>query len=189
MKALVLIVFFSLGSFTLLNGQHYSHIEYENLKTFNSSKWFAPQITIYGSSLKEGKRFGTYFFSLLNPNWGQAYGGVLYRPAEWITLNAGIGLETDSMPCRVNLGAFMAVDRFSLLQIYEYGGSGFWYNVILNYSISDTFKTGIIFKRFYGLGLNMEYAIPKTPVTLNMAPLYDFEFNCARLMILFRYGF
>jgi len=188
MKNRLCFVFLALTIFTGLKAQHYSQIEYENLTTISSDNWFRPQMTVYGNSIREGKKFGTYFFSLLNPGWGQVYGGLLYKPASWITLNAGAGLETDSMPLRLNAGAFIAVNRLTLLQIYEYGGSGFWYNIILNYALSSNFKSGFIFKRYYGLGINMEYMLPKTSLTINLAPLYDFEFASTRLMLLLRYA-
>jgi hypothetical protein len=171
-----------------LQAQQYSHIEYENLSTFQPKSLFAPQITIYGSQIRKDAQFGVYFFSLLNPNWGQAYGGVLFRPASWITLNAGFGLERDSAPLRLNAGAFMSLGRLTLLQVYEYGGSGFWYNIILNYGVDENLKSGIIFKRFYGLGPNFEFNIHHTPMTITAAPLYDFEFDCVRFMLTFRYG-
>ena len=170
-------------------GQSYSHIEYENLSNLSSAKWFGPQINILGTNLKKDATWGTYFFALLNPGWGQAYGGILYRPADWVIFRAGAGLETDSLPWRVNLTSMMFLNRFTFLQIYEYGGSGFWYNIILNYAVTPQFQAGAILKRFYGLGLNLEYQLPRTPITLNLAPLYDFEFGESKLMFIFRYAF
>ena len=183
---LILVLLIRLGP---AHGQTYAHFEFENVFNLKPVSLFQPQITLYGKTIKEDARFGAYFFSLLNPNWGQTYGGILYRPARWITLNAGVGLERDSLPWRVSAGAFMAHKKVTLLQVYEYGGSGFWYNIVLHYHFSDLLRAGMTFKRFYGLGPDVEISIPRSPVTLVVAPFYDFEFGVPRLFLSFRYGF
>ncbi|MCK5821275.1 MAG: hypothetical protein KAH17_05300 [Bacteroidales bacterium] len=186
----LIMVFLILIVFQAINAQSnkYAHIEYENLSNRSNSEWFAPQINIYGSASHEGSRLGTYFFALLNPNWGEAYGGLSYQLTPWMSLNAGIGLETHSQIYRLNVGSFIAVNKLTLLQIYEYGGSGFWYSVILNYAVKPKLKTGLILKRYYGFGPNIEWNIGKSPVMLNVAPVYDFEFDQARLMVILRYA-
>ncbi len=188
MKKLLLILVI-LIRFVPANSQTYAHFEFENVFNLKPVSLFQPQITLYGKTIGENARFGAYFFSLLNPNWGQTYGGILFRPANWITLNAGVGLERDSLPWRVSAGAFIAHKRVSLLQVYEYGGSGFWYNIVLHYQLLDFLRAGMTFKRYYGLGPDIEISIPRSPLTFTLAPFYDFEFNMARLFVSFRYGF
>lgn len=179
----VLIVSQSLNAQT----NKYAHIEYENLSNRNKSEWFGPQINIFGSASNEGSRLGTYFFALLNPGWGEAYGGLSFQLTPCLSLNAGIGLETNSQIYRLNVGSFLALNKLTLLQIYEYGGSGFWYSITLNYAVKPNLKTGLIFKRYYGFGPNFEWGIGKSSAILNIAPVYDFEFEQARLMVILRY--
>ena len=165
----------------------YTFLEYENLSHLNDQKWINPQVNVLGSGNRDGSRIGTYFFASVNPHWGQAYGGLSYQLSPWLRVNTGVGLETDSLPCRFNISSFITLNKLSLLQIYEYGGSGFWYSIILNYALRPNLKTGWLFKRYYGFGPNFEWDIGKSSAILNIAPVYDFEFDQAKLMVIFRY--
>lgn len=184
----LIIVLFLLIAAQSINAQsnHFTFLEFENLIHVNDQKWINPQVNVFGSGNREGSRIGTYFFASVNPNWGQAYGGLSYQLTPWMRINAGIGLETDSLPVRFNISSFIAMDKLTLLQIYEYGGSGFWYFITLNYAVKPNLRTGLIFKRYYGFGPNFEWGIGKSSAILNIAPVYDFEFEQAKLMVILR---
>lgn len=172
-----------------LKSQNYLYFEFENRYTFENTIKIRPQVNVYGKSLKKDKIIGSYFYALANEAWGEAYGGILIRPLNWMIISAGIGVETDSALYRLNWGLYLVNNKLSLSQWYEYGGSGFWYDVQLNYQILNNLKTGIIFKRYYGLGINFLYDIKKTPISINFAPLYDFEVNSYRAMLILRFSF
>ena len=85
----------------------YTFLEYENLSHLNDQKWINPQVNVLGSGNRDGSRIGTYFFASVNPHWGQAYGGLSYQLSPWLRVNTGVGLETDSLPCRFNISSFI----------------------------------------------------------------------------------
>lgn len=45
----------------------------------------------------------------------------------------------------------MVEGRINFIQVYEYGGSGFWHNILLDYELSESNLIGLIFKRYYGI--------------------------------------
>lgn len=168
----ILIVLFTGKS---LEAQHFSFIEIENSSNLTTKNFRKPQINFYASQFNQEKNFGFYYFSLLNENWGQAYAGIQFKPVKWLMLSLGAGLENNANPYRFNISLLILKNNFSWMQIYEYGGSGFWYNILLNYRISDQNSLGLIAKRFYGLGLNFEHIIKKTPISLICSPTYDID--------------
>lgn len=174
-----------------LSGQSFDFFEFENRYTYNKGNdkiIVRPEVNIYGEYIKEKKVFGSYFYGMANDKWGQAYGGLVVKPLDWATINLGLGVEVDNDPYRFNLNLILRNKKISLYQIYEYGGSGFWYNIVLNYQVKQNFKMGVLFKRYYGLGLNVNYSIKNTPLSIIIAPLYDLEFKVPRGMLALRFS-
>ncbi len=180
---LIIFCFFSTATWS----QKFSSFEFENLSNFDSKTYDRPQINIYSNSFKSDSKIGFYNFALVNQFWAQAYGGIIYKPNSWLSVSVGAGLETNETPYRFNFSVYIMKPKYSIIQIYEYGGSGFWYNVQANYKISAKNSIGLIGKRYYGVGLNYEYSLPSFPLTLIIAPMYDFEFENNQLMIAGKY--
>lgn|GEM_PF-1530069 len=170
-----------------LNAQNFSFLEVETLSNFDRSTYVQPQINLYTSAFKGEKRVGTYFFSLLNAHWGQAYGGVVVKATDWLSVSVGAGMETDKNPYRFNLSLFASKNKWKLMQIYEYGGSGFWYNIMLNHQFTEKQYVGIIFKRYYGLGLSYTYTLNVVPISFLGSVMYDYEDSNRKCMLTIRY--
>jgi hypothetical protein len=167
--------------------EKYAFIEVENLSNISYESYLQPQINLYSSSIKSDSKLGFYYFGLINEYWGQAYAGLLYNPSDWFSIGVGAGLEVDDNPYRFNLSMFINKNKFSLTQIYEYGGSGFWYNIIADYRIAEQTKMGIVFRRYYGLGINYEHGFKNSPFALILAPLYDYEDENFKFYFALRY--
>ena len=148
-----------------------------------------PEVNVYSENIKEKNFFGSYFYGLANNSWGQLYGGLIIKPFNWALINLGSGIEVNSNPYRININFILKYKKILFYQFYEYGGSGFWYNIAINTQVRENVKAGILFKRYYGLGPNINYSIKKTPFSITMAPLYDLEFKVPRGMILLRYSY
>jgi hypothetical protein len=190
-KSMWLFVFLLiLFSFKAVNAQAFNYFEFENLMSFqNSTAENRPEVNVFGQYLSQDGMIGSYFYAEANKFWGEAYGGILYKPTDFLSTYYGIGVEENAKVYRVNFAAFINEGKFSLTQWYEYGGSGFWYDITANYDFTKAFEAGIIYKRYYGLGLNTWIRIPDSFLSFNIAPVYDFEFKTARLMTIARFSF
>lgn len=183
---LIIFTFFpSLKSYS----QNYIYFEFENRYTFSNEIDIRPKVSLYAESIKTDKKFGGYLYGQANNKWGEAYGGFVYKPLDWMCLYSGIGIEVDSIPYRANIGLILKNEKITFNQWYEYGGSGFWYSIKLNYKVSSSFKFGLISKRYYGTGIDLYYRFNKIPITLNLATVYDFEFDVFRTILILRFVF
>lgn len=168
--------------------QNFTFLEFENLSNLSKENYFRPQINVYAESFNSNPKIGLYFFALANENWGQAYGGIKIKPLNWLSISLGAGLEVNSNPYRFNITFLVIKNKFYFIQIYEYGGSGFWYHIVANYEVCDRNYLGILAKRYYGLGIDYEYKIKKIPLRFGVSPLYDFEDNNFKFLLVCRYN-
>jgi hypothetical protein len=136
--------------------------------------------------MDDDSKTGFYFFALANKNWGEAYGGISLRAAKWLKINLGLGLETNTDPYRFNITFFAFYNKISLLQIYEYGGSGFWYRIRANYNLNTHHNIGLLAERNYGIGPIYEYKL-KFPLSFQVASLFDPEDGNLKLLTSLRY--
>lgn len=185
-RVLLLAIIFVLSSF-FSNAQSFTVTEIGNRSNLSSRNYYEPQISFYTDHFKENSKIGFYAFSLVTETWGQAYAGIVIKPYDWFALSLGVGLEVDPNPYRYNITLFMKKNKLSFLQIYEYGGSGLWYNILLNYEFSKQNYLGLIAKRYYGVGPHYEQRFKKTPIGLIFFPSYDFESEDYKFTILLRY--
>lgn len=185
-KIIVIIIIFSAISISA-HSQNFSFFEVENLSNLSNESLFRPQLNIYASTFKPESKIGFYYFTLLNENWGQAYGGIIYKPINWLLISIGAGMEVDKNPYRFNIRFHVIKNKINFLQIYEYGGSGFWYHIHVNYRVLERNYLGIIAKRYYGLGLNYEHELKSIPLSFILSPLYDFEDEKYKLLMAIRY--
>ncbi|MBX4190016.1 family 52 olfactory receptor [Candidatus Parcubacteria bacterium] len=93
--------------------------------------------------------------------WGQVYGGVVYTPKPWIALSLGTGVEKDAHPGRIGTSAWMSGHGYTLLAVYENGGSGAWYKTILTKAVTSKIAVGVFSRRFAGTGPLVEYSANK----------------------------
>ncbi len=186
LKSLILILALNVNCLFAQN-EKFSFFEVENLSNISSQNLFSPQLNFYSDSFKPDAKVGQFYFSLINENWAQAYGGIMIKPLDWLSIGLGAGLEVNNNPYRFNLRMHIKKNKFSLMQIYEYGGSGFWYNIFANFQVTQNSKWGIVFKRFYGLGINYEYDFKSFPLALILSPLYDLENENYNFMLSLRY--
>ena len=135
------------------------------------NKLYIPQVNVL-SSFKITDKVGGYAYAQVNQFWATAYGGLSFNLAKWLTVQVGIGSETDSLPLRVNGNLIFTFGNFSSVQVYEFGGSGFYCNVVTGVKLSQ-WSTGFIIKTYYGIGPYVSYSIKKTPIVLLVAPFYD----------------
>ncbi|NOY50647.1 MAG: hypothetical protein GXO88_08820 [Chlorobi bacterium] len=185
-KFLIIMVFS--GLINISSSQDFGYFELESLNRIESNNGFSPQVNIYSNYMRENSSIGFYFFALANKNWGEAYGGITLQAAKWLKINLGLGLETNPGPYRFNITFFAYHKRMSLLQIYEYGGSGFWYRIRANYNINTHHNIGLLAERYYGIGPVYEYKL-KFPLGFLGAPLMDPEDGTFKMLTSLRYYF
>lgn len=187
LKFFVLCLF--LLSLVSLKAQNSFYFEFEDRITFGENIQNRPKISLFSEHLKENKKVGSFFFGQTTNKWGEGYAGVFFKPANWIGLYGGVGMETDSIPYRLALGNNMQYKKISVSQWYEYGGTGFWYSFAINYKISTHFKIGLLSKRYYGTGISLFYYIRNTPISISNSFLYDFEFKKYRDFVTLRFSY
>ena len=141
-----------------------------------------PDINIYGQKLLT-KKFGVWGFALVEKNWAEAYGGVLYSPAEWVEITLGAGIEQCSSLYRLSANVWMGGQGFSFSLLTEKGDGpdNWWYKSVLKYKVGN-FNLGIMAWRFHGIGPLVEYT-PLKRATIWLNPVYDPEFKEQRVVI------
>lgn len=127
------------------------------------------------ASHKFNKELGTFLFLLVSKKWAQAYIGPTYSPSSWLQVGAGLGLEQADNPTRFGGFVYMSRGCYSLLAIYEDGGGGHWYKSELNIKATGWLGAGAIVQHMLGVGPRIELSIPRTPVMIWAAPLYDWS--------------
>lgn len=185
-RLIIILIIFNSTHFTS-QSQNFTFFEMENLSNLSTETYFRPQINLYSSSFKNNSKIGVYFFALVNENWGQAYGGMSIKATDWLTVNVGAGLEVNDIPYRFNVTLKVIKNKFFFIQIYEYGGSGFWYHILANYEVFKRNYFGVVFKRYYGLGIDYEYQLKNAPLRFTFSPLYDFEDSNYKFLMALRY--
>jgi hypothetical protein len=185
LKCLALLYFIVLSLSS--QSQSFGFFDLENRSNINTEHFFKPQINIYSNKINPQAKVGVYYFALANEHWGQAYGGVIYKPVDWLLLSVGAGMEVNKNPYRFNVRIHVLKDNFRFLQIYEYGGSGFWYHIEVGYQYLNNQSLGVLTKRYYGTGPVYEYKVNTISLGLMAAPLYDFEDNNYKLLLALRY--
>lgn len=119
-----------------------------------------PQLNVSVSGPLKGK-IGWSLWTLTSKGWSEGYPSLTYAPAKWIEVSSGIGLETDDNPLRMGHSVFLDKDRWSLLAIYEHGGSGHWYRYLGKFQITKTIAVGVEKRRFFGTGFHTDVSVGK----------------------------
>ncbi|MBI2064184.1 MAG: hypothetical protein HYT66_00515 [Candidatus Yanofskybacteria bacterium] len=140
-------------------------------------------------SRKFDEKLGMFVLSQNGERWAQAYVGPTYSPSSWLQVGAGLGIEQADNPVRLGSFVWMGRGRYSLLSIYEDGGSGHWYKSELNIKAAGWLGAGAIVQHMLGVGPRVELNIPRTPVMVWGAPLYDWSMDRFNGMLAVRVRF
>jgi hypothetical protein len=95
----------------------------------------------------------------------QMYAGPKVNPADWMEVGAAVGVEklVSSKWMQRSAGyLWTGKENFSLIGIYENGGSGPWHKVILAYKITPELSIGIQNQSYFGTGPRVEYSFGKS---------------------------
>ena len=113
-------------------------------------------------------------FALTTNTWGELYGGFEYTPAPWLVMGLSVGIETNSPEYwRTAATLLFLSEKVDFTNFFEYGGSGYWFDIQLKYKPTSWCKIGLIARRFHGAGIRADFSIPKTPFAFWIAPLYN----------------
>jgi hypothetical protein len=141
-------------------------------RTFVSSGSATPRIDgLLTSSLSE--KFGGFIWFQTQKDYSESYGGLTYSPKPWLQLASGVGIEEAKNPARAGGFVWMGDSKTSALFIPEFGGSGFWWKAEVNRKVNKSVGVGLVTERYKGTGLRVEYKIPRTPLLLWGAPMFE----------------
>ena len=119
------------------------------------------------------QKFGGFTWFQVQKGYSEAYGGITYSPKPWLQLAVGPGIEEAESPARVGGFVWLGKGKSSVLFVPEYGGSGFWWKLEANHEIGKVFGVGFLTERFKGSGPRFEVNVPRTPLKLWAAPLFE----------------
>ncbi|MDB9913871.1 hypothetical protein OAD06_06170 [Flavobacteriaceae bacterium] len=146
-----------------------------------------PTITYFGKK-KISDKFHLAIYTLINKNFSEALVGFTYAPKKWIKIGLSSGIENSAAtPVGYRFGSslWLEKDKNSLFSIFEKGDGkdNFFYKSTYKHKISERIHLGLVAWRFHGLGPLAFYNIEKIDSTLWITPLYDFEFEVARVVL------
>lgn len=115
-------------------------------------------------------------FALVSNSWGEAFIGFEYSPTSWLVLGFSGGLEVNTSTYWRTLTTLLVLtDKVDFINFFEYGAGGInecLFESRLMYKPASWCSVGLVAKRFHGVGIRTDFSIPKTPLTLWVAPLY-----------------
>ena len=146
-----------------------------------------PTITYFGKK-KISDKFHLAIYTLVNKRFSEALVGFTYAPKKWIKIGLSSGIENNAIsPVGYRFGSslWLCKDKNSLFSIFEKGDGkdNFFYKTTYKHKISDRFHLGLVAWRFHGIGPMAFCKIKKIDSTLWITPLYDFEFEVARVVL------
>lgn len=113
-------------------------------------------------------------FALTTNTWAELYAGFEYSPTSWLVLGLSGGIETNYPEYwRTAATILILTKKINFTNFFEYGGSGYWFDIQLKYKATSWFKIGLIARRFHGAGIRADFSIPKTPLCFWIAPVYN----------------
>ncbi|MDP2598587.1 MAG: hypothetical protein Q8P49_02030 [Candidatus Liptonbacteria bacterium] len=125
-----------------------------------SKSGVTPQLNVYANGPIKDK-LGWSLWTLTSKEYSEAYAGLTFSPAKWVTVSGSLGLESADNPIRGGASVWMGRGRWSLLSIQEYGGSGYWYRYLGKFQATKTVAVGVNSTRFLGTGPYAEKRIEK----------------------------
>lgn len=94
----------------------------------------------------------------------QLYAGPKVNPTDWLEAGIAIGAERISSSDWMKRTAgyvWAGKGNFSLLGVYEDGGTGPWRKMLLNYKVTPDLSIGIQNQSYLGTGVRAEYSFGK----------------------------
>ena len=138
-------------------------VEIKNL--FMGSENF-PAVNVLMMNSSENKKFGTFAWVFANESWAEGYGGLTYMPSPYLQLGFGLGLEQANNPWRIGSMIWIGKEDWSVLSLFEAGGSGYWHQINAIYRLNRTIGIGLMKEEFTGFGPRLELTIPQLPIQL-----------------------
>ena len=148
-------------------------VEIKNL--FMGSKNF-PAVDVLMMNSSENKKFGTFAWVFANESWAEGYGGLTYMPSPYLQLGFGLGLEQANNPWRIGSMIWIGKENWSVLSLFEAGGSGYWHQINAIYRLNRNIGIGLMKEEFTGIGPRLELKIPQLPIQF-WTSLLQFEGN------------
>lgn len=124
----------------------------------------ANQINLSLSGQLPAKNLGWFAWALTSKGWSEAYVGLAYSPADWISIQAGYGLETADDSGRFGGSIWTGKGANSVFFAYEKGGSGSWHKLVLNHRFNNWLGAGVLDQTFLGTGPRVEVMTGKIKV-------------------------
>lgn len=105
--------------------------------------------------------FGWTSWTLNNGSWSEALIGLTYAPASWIEVSGSVGLERHDNSERFGASVWLGKGRFSLLSLFENGGSGAWQKYVGTFKVNKHLSVGGLSQDFLGEGPYFEVNVKK----------------------------
>lgn len=116
---------------------------------------------------------GAYGFFYVDAKYAEALAGPVFAPAKWLAIGASAGYEQTGSHWRV--GGLVRVDfgRYVSTTLIETGASGLWGREEFAWKPRSWIGLGALLDLGVGYGPRVEIDIPKLPIQVWGAALYD----------------
>ena len=122
-------------------------------------------------------KIGFFGWALEAKAWSEIYAGPSWKPASWLQVGAGAGVEHSTQKARFAQFVWMGDGPFYLFALAEEGGGyGFWYRAFAMYVVNKRLQLGMMSQHKLGIGPKIEVALFKpfsvwfTVMTFGSAP-------------------
>ncbi|OYT36333.1 hypothetical protein B6U91_01465 [Candidatus Pacearchaeota archaeon ex4484_71] len=177
----VLIIILSILLFSGLKARGQATMQ---VYTRVTSSTLEPDVNIwFQKALTQNKKVGVWGFLLVEENWAEAYGGILYSPIKCLELTFGAGIEQSSENWRLSANMFFTKKNIHFLLATEKGAGedNWWYKSFLTYSLKN-FDVGVMSWRFHGTGPYVCFN-SNTGLSFWVNPGRDLELGVNRVMV------
>jgi hypothetical protein len=138
-------------------------VEIKNLSMGNEN---FPAIDVLMMNSSKNKKIGAFAWIFVNESWAEGYGGLTYMPSPYLQLGFGLGLERANNPWRIGNMIWVGKEDWSVLSLFEAGGSGYWHQINAIYHLNKNIGIGLMKEEFTGFGPRLELTIPQLPIQL-----------------------
>lgn len=125
----------------------------------------SPQIKANVTYGGKGK-IGGYCWIQSSRSYSQVYCGPTIQPKGWIQVGVAMGFETGKKPFKGAGFIWVGKGKFSNLLVLEKGSGELWYRNQAGYKLNKILTLSVASQRYQGTGPRMDFAIPKTRLTV-----------------------
>ena len=120
---------------------------------------------------------GIYSFFYVDRDYADALVGPAFAPAKWLVLSAGAGIERTEEEGSWRVGGMVWAGnaRFTSVTFVETGASGFWARSEFAWRPARWAGVGVLADLAVGVGPRLEVNVPRTPIQVWGASLYDWK--------------